>query len=59
MNNRMRVPPNCKFEIDDCEEPWTFKQKFDYVHGRVLIAAFQNWPRVFKQVYKSVSHLFL
>jgi len=45
------VPPNCRFEIDDCEEPWTFKQKFDYIHGRVLVAAFKDWPKVFKQVY--------
>ncbi|KAJ9642346.1 hypothetical protein H2199_004726 [Coniosporium tulheliwenetii] len=49
------VPPNCTFEIDDCEEPWTFSQKFDYIHGRMMIGAFGDWPNVFKNVYEHLK----
>ena len=38
------VPPNCKFEIDDCEQPWTYSQKFDFIHARMMIAAFADRP---------------
>jgi len=33
------VPPNCKFEIDDFDQPWSFTQKFDLIHGRMLAGA--------------------
>ena len=25
------APPNCKWEIDDFENEWNFKQKFDFI----------------------------
>ncbi|KAI4272083.1 MAG: hypothetical protein L6R35_006495, partial [Caloplaca aegaea] len=43
------IPPNVKFEVDDCEEPWTFQEKFDVVHARYLAAAVENWPRLMAQ----------
>ncbi len=47
------VPPNCKFEIDDYEEDWTFG-KFDFIHGRVLTGSLRDWPRFFQQAYECV-----
>lgn len=47
-----RVPPNVKFEVDDCEEPWTFTEKFDIVHCRYLAAAIQDWPRLVSQAFE-------
>ena len=32
-----RVPQNCVFEIDDCEQRWTFKQKFDVIHCAAIL----------------------
>ncbi|KAF4631699.1 hypothetical protein G7Y89_g6432 [Cudoniella acicularis] len=49
------VPPNCQFEIDDAEDEWTYHQKFDFIHGRMLFTCFQNPAEVFRQAYKSLS----
>ena len=49
------VPPNCKFEIDDCEEPWAYTHKFDFIHARMMIAAFTDWPNFFRQAYDSLK----
>jgi len=46
-----RVPANVKFEIDDCEQPWTFQEKFDYVHARYLAAAIVDWPKLMEQAF--------
>ncbi|RDW76174.1 hypothetical protein BP5796_06995 [Coleophoma crateriformis] len=49
------VPPNVRFEIDDLEEPWTFSQKFDYIHCRDLIGGFSDWPNFFAQSYQNLE----
>ncbi|KAL3477616.1 S-adenosyl-L-methionine-dependent methyltransferase [Aspergillus californicus] len=49
------VPPNCKFEIDDYEQPWTFSQKFDYIHGRMLAGSIVDENTLFKQAYDRLS----
>ncbi|KAL8699833.1 MAG: hypothetical protein Q9201_005780 [Fulgogasparrea decipioides] len=46
------VPPNVKFEVDDCEQPWTFTEKFDVVHARYLAAAIEDWPRLVSQAFE-------
>jgi len=48
------VPPNCKFEVDDYEQPWTFRQKFDYVHGRCLLSSFSDGKRLLQQAYDAL-----
>ncbi|OJJ51970.1 hypothetical protein ASPSYDRAFT_52715 [Aspergillus sydowii CBS 593.65] len=49
------TPPNCRFEIDDYEQPWTFKQKFDFVHGRMLAGSICDVHSLFQQVYDSLA----
>ncbi|KAL8971102.1 MAG: hypothetical protein Q9183_001215 [Haloplaca sp. 2 TL-2023] len=46
------VPPNVKFEVDDCEAPWTFSEKFDVIHCRYLAAAIQDWPKLVGQAFQ-------
>ncbi|KAF5011682.1 hypothetical protein FDECE_2220 [Fusarium decemcellulare] len=47
------VPPNVKFEIEDCNQDWTFDaNSFDYVHFRYLIGCIPDWPALFKQAYR-------
>ncbi|KAJ4157457.1 hypothetical protein NW754_009100 [Fusarium falciforme] len=47
------VPPNCKFEIEDCNQEWTFDaETFDYVHFRYLIGCIPDWTALFKQAYR-------
>ena len=46
------VPPNCIFEIDDVEEDWPYRPAhFDFVHGRDLMTAVRDWPRLIQQSY--------
>ena len=45
------VPANVKFEIDDVEEPWTFQEKFDFIHVRYLAAAIVDWPKLVVQAF--------
>ncbi|KAL9002936.1 MAG: hypothetical protein Q9188_004173, partial [Gyalolechia gomerana] len=47
-----RVPPNVKFEVDDCEELWTFPKKFDVIHARYLAAAIVDWPKLMAQAFQ-------
>ena len=49
------LPPNCKFEIDDCCLDWTFPlNHFDLIHIRCLYGSVADWPRLYKEVYKYV-----
>lgn len=41
-----------RFELDDLEEEWTFREKFDYIHSRDLVTAVKDWPHYLKQMYK-------
>ncbi|KAI5803378.1 S-adenosyl-L-methionine-dependent methyltransferase [Peziza echinospora] len=50
------VPPNVKFEVDDCEAQWTFpKNSFDFIHGRNLGGSISDWPKLFDQIYKHLA----
>ncbi|KAI1405186.1 S-adenosyl-L-methionine-dependent methyltransferase [Hypoxylon fuscum] len=47
------VPPNVKFELDDCTQPWTWPENtFDFVHGRYLFGAIADWNELLKQAYR-------
>ncbi|KUJ06286.1 S-adenosyl-L-methionine-dependent methyltransferase [Mollisia scopiformis] len=49
------VPPNCIFQIDDVEMPWTLGvETFDYIHARDLLLSIRDWPRLVEQ---SFDHL--
>jgi hypothetical protein len=50
-----RVPPNVKFEVDDCEEPWTFNTPFDFIHARYLSGAIKDWPALIRQCYHNTA----
>jgi ubiquinone/menaquinone biosynthesis C-methylase UbiE len=46
------VPPNLKFQIEDCEQEWTFEDSsIDYIHARGLngnVDRFEFTKKVFK-----------
>ncbi|KAG8530556.1 uncharacterized protein KY384_005059 [Bacidia gigantensis] len=47
------VPPNVKFEVDDCEQPWTFAEnRFDLIHTRILMGSIRNWEGLMEQAFK-------
>jgi hypothetical protein len=44
------VPPNLFFELDDIENEWLWPEaSFDLIHGRELIMAIRDWPRLMRQ----------
>ncbi|KAI2605364.1 S-adenosyl-L-methionine-dependent methyltransferase [Hypoxylon fragiforme] len=47
------VPPNVKFEIDDCTQPWTWAPNtFDFVHMRYLFGAIADWDELLRQAFR-------
>ncbi|KAF8476801.1 S-adenosyl-L-methionine-dependent methyltransferase [Kalaharituber pfeilii] len=50
------VPPNCKFEVEDMEETWTFpNNEFDYIHMRGMSGSFADWHWVLKQALSKLK----
>jgi ubiquinone/menaquinone biosynthesis C-methylase UbiE len=56
------VAPNCKFEIDDAEQTWTYAaDSFDFIHLRNIAQGISAWPKLLQEVFRCVhpsSHLF-
>jgi trans-aconitate methyltransferase len=48
------VPPNCKFEIDDFEQEFAYRQKFDFMHGRELEGSIRDHDRLFAQCFENL-----
>ena len=50
------VPPNCKFEIDDAQMPWTWPvDHFDFVHIRNLHGSIGDWPALYAQCFRHIK----
>ncbi|KAF9782006.1 hypothetical protein IL306_011786 [Fusarium sp. DS 682] len=48
------VPPNVKFEIEDCTQPWTFSpDSFDFIYMRYLYGSISDWSALFQEAYRS------
>ncbi|PTD07178.1 Secondary metabolism regulator LAE1 [Fusarium culmorum] len=48
------VPPNVKFEIEDCTQPWTFSPNtFDFIHMRYLYGSIGDWGALFQEAYRA------
>ncbi|KAK1753953.1 S-adenosyl-L-methionine-dependent methyltransferase [Echria macrotheca] len=46
------VPPNVKFEIEDCTQSWTFPPNhFDYIHMRWLVGSIDDWNALFRRAF--------
>lgn len=51
------VPPNCIFEVDDILKSWTWSNKFDLVHLRLMNGSFRTaeWDKLYKRVYDNLE----
>lgn len=50
------TPPNCKFEIDDASQLWTFPDNtFDYIHIRFMLGCFKDWTHVYKECLRCLK----
>ncbi|PMD46467.1 S-adenosyl-L-methionine-dependent methyltransferase [Hyaloscypha variabilis F] len=48
------APPNCRFEIADAEDKWSFSTPFDYIHGRAFASCFKDHVPVFKSAFDAL-----
>ncbi|KAM5359062.1 hypothetical protein ACJA88_015229 [Fusarium oxysporum] len=53
--HKSRVVPNCRFEIDDLEDNWTFKHQFDFIFIRSMIASFKSWPDILSKAFENLE----
>ncbi|QSZ30491.1 hypothetical protein DSL72_000045 [Monilinia vaccinii-corymbosi] len=50
------VPPNCRFEIDDMTEEWTYPPNyFDFIHIRALFGSVHDWDKLYAQAFKHLK----
>ncbi|KAF2466896.1 S-adenosyl-L-methionine-dependent methyltransferase [Lindgomyces ingoldianus] len=49
------VPPNCSFLVDDCDKDWVFRDQFDFIHTRAMVAAIKDWDRFLGQGYANLK----
>ncbi|KAI9172851.1 hypothetical protein HJFPF1_02365 [Paramyrothecium foliicola] len=50
------VPPNCHFELDNCEAEWTYKSNtYDYIHIRGLVGCVQDWPKLYRECLRCLK----
>jgi ubiquinone/menaquinone biosynthesis C-methylase UbiE len=48
------VPPNVRFEIEDCTQEWTYPaDHFDYIHMRYLYGSISDWGSLFQEAFRS------
>jgi hypothetical protein len=51
------LPPNLSFIVDDANDEWVFKQKFDFIHARQLHCAVEE-KKMIRQAYEYVYQCF-
>ncbi|KAH7163411.1 S-adenosyl-L-methionine-dependent methyltransferase [Dactylonectria estremocensis] len=50
------VPPNCRFQIDDAQLDWTFKEdEYDLIHMRYLYGGIDDWDKLYGQAFRHVK----
>ncbi len=50
------VPANCKFEMDDASQMWTFPDNtFDYIHLRFMLGCFEDWVQIYRECFRCLK----
>ena len=48
------MPPNLKFLVDDAEDEWVVREKFDFIHVRMMVGSFLDWPQFIRRSYEQL-----
>ena len=51
-NMPIYVSPNVRFEIDDVEDEWTYRQPFDYIHSRYMTGSIKDWEGYIRKCFE-------
>lgn len=54
-NNKSSVPPNCRFEVDDAEDEWTYNEPFDYIHARAIVTCFKSNRAMAQKIFDNLA----
>lgn len=46
------VPPNAKFEVDDYNNAWVDREKYDLIHARELLGSVPNWVELYRKAFR-------
>jgi len=50
------LPPNCRFEIFNMEEPWAWRENsFDYIFARDPITAIRDYPKLVDKIFRHLK----
>ncbi|KJX92439.1 SAM dependent methyltransferase like protein [Zymoseptoria brevis] len=50
------VPPNVRFELDDCTKDWSFPENtFDFIHVRCLYGSIEDWPELYAKILRHLK----
>ncbi|KAK0649288.1 S-adenosyl-L-methionine-dependent methyltransferase [Cercophora newfieldiana] len=50
------VPPNCRFELDDMTQPWTYDENhFDLIHIRCLMGSIEDWTKLYSEAFRCLK----
>ncbi|KAH8736219.1 S-adenosyl-L-methionine-dependent methyltransferase [Ilyonectria robusta] len=50
------VPPNCKFEVDDINQEWTYPtDNFDFIHIRSMTGCIPDWIELHKKALRTLK----
>ncbi|KAF4472630.1 hypothetical protein FALBO_469 [Fusarium albosuccineum] len=49
---KISVPPNVQFYVDDLEESWDYPQPFDYIHSRMMTASIASWDKYLSDIFE-------
>ncbi|TDZ22278.1 Secondary metabolism regulator LAE1 [Colletotrichum orbiculare MAFF 240422] len=49
------TPPNCSFEIDDIEKPWTWSKQFDFIFSRTLSGSILDPAKLVDSIYNQLE----
>lgn len=50
------VPPNVRFEIEDCTQDWTFPpSSFDFIHMRFLVGSIDSWDLLLERAFAACA----
>lgn len=50
------VPPNCFFEVNDCESSWDYSKPFTFIHARSLGGSVRDYAKLFERSLKNLEN---
>lgn len=50
-----RVPPNCRFVVEDAEDDWEHDDKFSYIHARAVLSCFADPSVVIRKAFNALE----